>query len=194
LLIFSLLPLTSFLSLEFDSEIYSAKNNAHASIGFYSQTIAFPNVSSDILKNLKSPNSPNGNCRILAFFYKSDTQTRGMLPSEFEGFSIGGKPFYSHYSSSRLCADVSLLWPLAGDVTCNVNRIALSAYPLGFLSFIAVRIMDVENVSWDSINNLDYQTGLSEYTWYRQSETAIQPRWQSLSPAGETQDVDESSY
>jgi hypothetical protein len=131
--------MTTFLSLEYDKELFFAQINTLQNI------FSFPNVDPDILKQLHTPNSPNGVYKIIAFFFKDGVK---MSVSDLDGIVLDGRQVYSYNNVSRLYVDVTSYWTSSGrEFRCDVSRLSLNASSQGFLSFVVVRVMDVQSVS-----------------------------------------------
>jgi hypothetical protein len=119
------------------------------------RNITFPNISNEILRNLKNIASPNGKYSILAIFNKGRNRSLNNFPSgaststasDLNGSYINGRPIQYHdFSNSRRVFDVTSIWPTIGEVRISLGHHAMEYSPNGFISFVVVKDMDEENV------------------------------------------------
>jgi hypothetical protein len=128
----SSMPLTTYLGLEFESEIFFAQNNS------LDRHITFPNASNDIVRRLKTVVTPNGGYKIIACHFKDKMEVKS---HHVNAIIINGRVCHS------LSEDVSQIWPTTeAQVRCDIYQLRLAATAEGFLSFFVVKVLDVQSV------------------------------------------------
>jgi hypothetical protein len=127
--------MSSFLALEYEADLF------HEQTSTISSTFSFQNALPEVLNHLQTGGNPNGTYKIIAFYQKDGSN--GIL----DGMMINGRTLYGYSNVGKLYVDVTSYFTGSGaEVPCVVTRQGLNASSTGFLSFVVVRLLDMNSV------------------------------------------------